>query len=85
MSDRHADGGNQFLRGFLAAFVTLGAFGIIFKALEWAASQPQPQAIVDWMSTPRFSVFNLIEIALFVVVIYLFLWMAAFGPRPGVR
>lgn len=38
--------------------------------------------IVHFLTVPRFSIYDLLSGLLVLIMIYLFVWMAAYGPRP---
>jgi len=64
------------------ALLTVGALLVGYRTATWLVAQPQPQAIVDALTTPMLSPVDIVEIAAFLAVLYAVVWMVAYGPRP---
>ena len=77
--------GSRTWPGFWSGVVsTLGfilGLGVLKRVYEWLASNPTVGEIAAWLTKPIFSVSDVVTFLLFVLLVYVIAWMAAFGPR----
>jgi len=75
----------SFAAGFLTAIGLLVSLGVIARLGEWLIEQPQPEATVNWITTPILSVFDLVTLVILLLILWATVYMAAFGPRVSRR
>jgi|APHM01.1.fsa_nt_gi hypothetical protein len=66
--------------GIMAMFVGLGVLALGAQVVRWLMRHPQPQALTDWLTAARFSVFDVVTMATFVGALVL---AVVFLPRRG--
>lgn len=75
----------QWWKGFGSAIVLLVVLSVGVRAARWVAAHPSLEAIVgtvvEALTTPVFSVADLVQIAMLLVILYAVVYMLAFGPR----
>jgi len=47
---------DNFATGFVAALISLGVLAGVFRVGQWLLELGTADAVVDWMTAPRFSV-----------------------------
>ncbi len=70
-----------YWKGFGSALLFLFVIAAGVRAAKWVASHPFPQALVEMLTKPLFSVADLATMAMLLVVLWAMVWMAAYGPR----
>lgn len=73
-----ADG---FWKGFVSAVLLAFAIGVGVRVVEWVNTNQFPQALIEILTEPMFSVADLALMVLFLLIAYAVVWMLAFGPR----
>jgi hypothetical protein len=77
---RQSRGSAELVRVLIvAALATLVALGL--RAAQWVAARPQPQAIADWLTVARFSLFDVFTGIWVVFMLGVIVWAAAYGRR----
>jgi len=51
---------SQFVAGFISAFLLLTVAAVLSQAAAWFRMSPQPQAFLEFMNTPIFSLLDII-------------------------
>jgi len=51
---------SQFVAGFISAFLLLAITVLLSRAAIWSKMNPQPQAFLEFMNTPLFSILDII-------------------------
>jgi len=79
---RQSSDSSQFSAGVVSGVVLVLLAGMGFRAAQWLAAHPQPQAIADWLTVARFSIFDVFTGVCVVFMLGVLVWAAAYGPRP---
>jgi hypothetical protein len=79
---RQSRDSSQFGAGLVSGVVLVLLAGVGFRAAQWLAARPQPQAIADWLTVARFSLFDVFTGICVVFMLGVIVWAAAYGPRP---
>lgn len=79
---RATDTDSQFVAGFISAFLIFTSAAFLSQVVVWFRFNPQPQALLDFLNTPLFSILDLFTA--FVGLLLLFVLIAAlrWAPRP---
>jgi len=59
----------EFTSGAIAMLLTLPATVAAVRVAEWVLAHPQPHAMIDLLTTARFSVLDVLGGCLFIVVV----------------
>jgi hypothetical protein len=76
-----ADG---FASGFLTALGLIAVVLVGQQVVDWLRKQgiaASGEAVVAWANAPRFSVFDIVTAVSVLFILWVVVWVAAFGPR----
>jgi hypothetical protein len=71
---------SQFIPGIVTGLLLVAGVAGLDRAVSWLSTQPQPQALVEFLLLPRFSLWDVLSGILMLVVLYLLVYVAAYGP-----
>lgn len=71
----------KFVGGFVSALLLLFIGGVLMRAYEYFEGRQFVAAIVELLTTPMFSVLDLVTGVMMLAAAWVVLYMAAFGPR----
>lgn len=72
---------NQFAVGFVSALVLLAVLAVGFEVGTWLLSHPFPAALIEILTKPMFSVFDLFQMTVFLLILWATITMLAVGGR----
>jgi uncharacterized membrane protein YqgA involved in biofilm formation len=71
----------QFAKGFVAALLTLILLATGIHVGQWLLAHPTLEAVVAVFTKPRFSIVDVFEGVLFLVVLFVVTKVGVWGPR----
>lgn len=72
----------QFAVGFISAFLLLAGFALLSQAVAWFQMNPQPQAFIEFLNTPLFSILDIFTALVGLLVLFVVITAPAWAPRP---
>lgn len=73
---------SQFAVGFISAFLLLAGFALLSQAVAWFQINPQPQAFIEFLNTPLFSILDIFTALVGLLVLFVVITAPAWAPRP---
>jgi len=73
---------SQFAVGFISAFLLLAGFALLSQAVAWFQMNPQPQAFIEFLNTPLFSILDIFTALVGLLVLFVVITAPAWAPRP---
>lgn len=73
---------SQFAVGFISAFLLLAGFALLSQAVAWFHMNPQPQAFIEFLNTPLFSILDIFTALVGLLVLFVVITAPAWAPRP---
>jgi hypothetical protein len=73
---------SQFAVGFISAFLLLAGFALLSQAVAWFQMNPQPQAFIEFLNTPLFSILDIFTALVGLLVLFIVITAPAWAPRP---
>jgi hypothetical protein len=77
----HDSSNGGFWKGFLSAILLFVAIATSFHVAEWLATGQFPEAVIEFLMAPRFSIVGVLTGIGVLFTVYGFAWMATVGPR----
>ena len=79
---KNTDTNNQFAVGFISALLLLAGLALIAQAVQWFTANPQPQAFIEFLNTPLFSILDVFTAIFGLLVLAVLVTVPYWGPRP---
>jgi hypothetical protein len=73
---------SQFAVGFVSAFLLLAGFALLSQAVAWFQMNPQPQAFIEFLNTPLFSILDIFTGLIGLLLLFVLITAPAWAPRP---
>jgi len=70
-----------FGTGFATCLLMFVGIAFVVETLEWLATQPQPQALVQFLTTPMFSPVDVVTGLLVLALLWVLVTVPVWGPR----
>lgn len=79
---RNVSVNSQYAAGFVSAVLLLAGVALIAQAVQWFTAKPQPQAFIDFLNAPLFSILDVFTALLGLLVLAVLVTVPYWGPRP---
>lgn len=73
---------SDFWKGAGVTLAVLAGMAVIPDVIHWVAVNPVLDRVGYWVTTPLFSIYDIGKVVIWLVILYVLIWTAAFGPRP---
>lgn len=73
---------SQFAVGFISAFLLLAGVALLSQAAAWFRMNPQPEAFLEFLNTPLFSILDIFTALFGLLVLFVVITAPASAPRP---
>lgn len=79
---RGASINGQYKAGFISAVLLFAAGAVLSQAVAWVMAKPQPQAFIDFLTTPLFSILDVLSAITTLLMLALVVTAPIWAPRP---
>ncbi len=73
---------SQFVIGFVSAFLLLAGIALLSQAVAWFNINPQPQAFLEFLNTPLFSLLDIFTVLIGLLLLGVVVTAPVWGPKP---
>lgn len=73
---------SQFVGGFVSALLLLAGIALLSQAAAWFKENPQPEAFIEFLNTPMFSIMDVFVTLFGLLILGVILTVPVWGPRP---
>jgi len=79
---RNLSANGQYTAGFASAVLLLVGVSLLSQAVAWFTANPQPQAFIEFLNTPLFSILDVFTAIFGLLVLAVLVTVPYWGPRP---
>jgi len=79
---RNLSANGQYAAGFASAVLLLAGVALLSQAVTWFTANPQPQAFIEFLNTPMFSILDVFTAIFGLLVLAVLVTVPYWGPRP---
>jgi len=73
---------SQYAAGFISAVLLLAGIGLLSQAVAWFTANPQPEAFIEFLNTPLFSILDIFSVLIVLLLLAAIVGYMTVGPRP---